>query len=131
MFFWHSIQSSPQLDRGRGQRGPGPRMREVEVYLIRHGESTSNVELKILLESLLGLISFKSYSVKNIRRWLLALWRLTFSYELNSHLSDLGRRQVIYSHMISFRVHSLISCRRWMALNISNLSLKQRMVRSK
>jgi broad specificity phosphatase PhoE len=65
-------------------------MREVEVYLIRHGESTSNVEFKILLESLMGFMSFKNFS-----RFALALWRLTFSYELDSNLSDLGKRQVI------------------------------------
>jgi bisphosphoglycerate-dependent phosphoglycerate mutase len=68
-------------------------MREVDVYLIRHGESTSNVEFKILLESLMGFISCKNYSAENFLRFSVALWRLTFSYEIDSQLSDLGKKQ--------------------------------------
>jgi hypothetical protein len=79
----------------------------VEVYLIRHGESASNVEFKICLESLMGFLSMKNYSVQNLSRYVLALWRLTLGYEEDSHLSELGKRQVghkpfLFDDLIAF-----------------------------
>lgn len=75
-------------------------MKEIEVYLIRHGESTSNVHFKILLESITNFLLFKNYSFSNFFLFLISLFYLTFYYEKNSKLSELGKKQVYYLFLL-------------------------------
>mmetsp|Transcript_9923 Transcript_9923/g.14944 ORF Transcript_9923/g.14944 Transcript_9923/m.14944 type:complete len:498 (+) Transcript_9923:32-1525(+) len=63
------------------------------VYLVRHGESESNVHFKIAVECLLGLCSPRLYSASSFIAFISAIWHLTVRYNPDSCLSELGHRQ--------------------------------------
>jgi hypothetical protein len=103
-----------RIERGLSRATSQFAMREVSVYLIRHGESASNVEFKIFLESLMGFLCLNKCSLQNLSRFLLALWKLTLGYEADTQLSELGKQQVSsklilliddlqYTRLIGFR----------------------------
>ena len=66
----------------------------VTVYLVRHGESTSNMQFKVIIDSVISFLQFRGFSWSNLKIFLSTLWFLLFDYEPNSHLSKLGMQQV-------------------------------------
>jgi hypothetical protein len=68
--------------------------KQITVYLIRHGESTSNVQFKVLVDSIIGFLCVRGFSLDNMGKFLSSLGNLFFDYEPDSDLSELGMQQV-------------------------------------
>ena len=66
----------------------------MTIYLIRHGESTSNVRFKVLVDSIIGFIRVKGFSLENFSEFLKSIQHLLLDYEPDSELSSLGICQV-------------------------------------
>lgn len=69
--------------------------KNLTVYLIRHGESTSNVHFNVIIESLIGFLLVQGFSFQNVRIFISSLSSLLFDYDNDSTLSELGMKQVM------------------------------------
>ena len=91
MHFWQHTSTTPQTNRKKKA------MRKIEILLIRHGESESNIQFKIFLESITSCLLLRNYSFQNFLLFLNSIFNLTLNYQYNSTLSDLGIQQVTSS----------------------------------